>query len=114
MEKHKNTVLYVSLAIAVIIIVVLGIGLIAQYNSKKEIAQVDIDYLVKAMVRDIATQELSNEEIERKSIEALTRLNGVIDEMANKRKLTILTKAVVISGAIDVTQEVQMLIKAKK
>jgi hypothetical protein len=87
-------------------------GMAIAYNHlhkpKDHIALANIDILVKAIVKDIASQELSKDEVRAKTGEALSQLDQVIQSIAKEKGIIVLNNKAVLAGSpgLDITTEI--------
>lgn len=99
-----------NILIAVVSLMMLATGAqaIQSLKSKTMVVKADIDLLVKAMVKDIASQELKKDELDAKTKEALARLDKVLKGISAKKNLLILNSKAVLASSdeLDITSEV--------
>ncbi|MDF3047700.1 MAG: hypothetical protein K0R73_818 [Candidatus Midichloriaceae bacterium] len=100
--------------------IILGLALVISitadrvHSGNAKILKVDIDHLIKTTVRDLAKTELSEAEIKSQSKEAISRLDGILQQMSEDRKAVILVNKAVIAGGVDITEEVEAKMRGKE
>lgn len=94
-----------------VILVILGAVLMLTVvrlwsTAPVKIDVVDIDEVIKKVVRDLASQDLDGEKLKKETQLAMDRLHSNIANLAARRKSIILHKKAVISenGVQDVTE----------
>ncbi len=98
-----------SILIAVVVSLSgLAVGYSHLHKPKSNIAKADIDFLVKSIVKEIASQELSKDEVRTKTQESLASLDQAIQAVAKQKGVIVLNSKAVLAGGsdIDITSEV--------
>lgn len=86
----------------------LAVGYSHLHKPKSNIAKADIESLVKAIVKEVASQELSKDEVRAKTQEALAQLDQVIKTIATDKKVIVLNSKAVLASSpgLDITSEI--------
>ncbi len=100
-----------NILITAVCLMILVTGAQAMHNLRTpntKVVKVDIDLLVKAMVKDIASQELKKDELDAKTKEALAPLDKVLKGISAKKNVLILNSKAVLASSeeLDITSDV--------
>lgn len=79
--------------------------------SVPKVAKVDIESLIEKLVKDVSSKSLSAEESTKFSKEYIKKLDELLIKISKQENLVVVPSKAVIAGAIDITEQVDELMR---
>lgn len=102
-----------KVVVAILLISILAnIGLSYQLScTTPKFAKVDVERLITKLVKDVSVKSLSEDESTKYSKEYIKKLDDLLIEISKQENLVIVPSKAVIAGAIDITEQVDELMR---
>ncbi|MBS0636996.1 MAG: TrbI F-type domain-containing protein [Verrucomicrobia bacterium] len=80
-------------------------------STQIRFAKVDAVYLMQNLVKEISTQNLSSDDLKVHTKKELAKLDQLLEKIAKQENLVLLPSKAVIAGAIDITGQVETIMR---
>ena len=103
---------YTCIITGVLLASLIGNGVLSyRALTPTRFAKVDTEYLIQNLVKEITAQNLSTEELKIHTKKQLAQLDQLLEQIAKQENLVLLPSKAVIAGAIDVTGQVEAIMR---
>jgi hypothetical protein len=99
-------------AAILLISVVANVGLSYRLScTGSKFAKVDVELLISKLVKTVSEKSLSDEDSKQYSQEYISKLDTLLKKISEQDHLVILPNKAIIAGAIDITDQVEELMR---
>jgi hypothetical protein len=88
-----------------------NIGQIINTKAETKVATINVDFFIKKMVQSMAERGLSEDETKAKTKEELSKLDVILQKIAQKDGIIVIPSKAVIAGGIDITEQVEAILE---
>ena len=117
MKIKKSLLFSLIIGLAVLGSCALNAGItlwLIKHNQPATIVGVDVDKITKSIVLSLAKTNLEQDALRQQSSKSLEALEQILHSASRKNKVIILPSKAIISGAPDITSQVEHLLKLKQ
>jgi hypothetical protein len=101
-----------TLIVVLLFSVIANIGLSYRLScANPKFAKVDIELLISKLVKDVSAKNLSEEESQKYSQDYIKKLDSLVIKISEQEGLVILPSKAIIAGAVDITDQLEELMR---